>query len=492
MTKRPTDSKTEQAEMAGARPDAAGRTRRSPNLLFLMSDQQRADTVTQGGPCLTPNLQALARSGADLRRCYAPNPICSPTRASLFTGLLPHAHGMTDVTHAVPPTRADLAPDVEFWTSNLKDAGYHLGYFGKWHVERSDELERFGFDEYEVDLRLTGVASHDGFLDPRVEIEQPGYQTFLLAGVADTPATETREAQLVDRGLEYLRSRANEEAPWALFVSTEAPHDPYVVPRELYQRYDAAATELPASRNDEMGDKPNVYRRIARAWEQLDDEQFRQAITCYHAACSGIDDQFGRLLSALEESGQLADTVIVFTSDHGDYLGAHGLFLKGVAPFEEAYKVPLLISGPGIEPGTVIEEPVSLLDLGRTLLTLLLGDDFGGHGRDLSERVRGGPPLPEPQAFAEFHGQRLNYTQRIVWRGHHKYVFNGFDDDELYDLQRDPHELVNLANDPGSQDVLREMAVAMWRVAKDTGDDTLAKAEYGMFRFAPLGPWAAE
>src|SRR5690606_25756602 len=147
-------------------------------------------------------------------------------------------------------------------------------------------------------------------------------------------------------------------------------------------------------------------------------------------------------------------------------------------PFEEVYKVPLLVSGPGIEPGTVIEEPVSLLDLGRTLVKLLLGDDFGGHGRDLSERILGGPPLPEAQAFAEFHGQRLNYTQRIVWRGQHKYVFNGFDGDELYDLQRDPHELVNLAKDPGSQDVLREMAVAMWRVAKDTGDDTLAEAEY--------------
>lgn len=482
-----------------------GSASRRPNLLFLMTDQQRADTITQGGPCLTPNLQALARQGADLRRCYAPNPICSPTRASLFTGLLPHAHGMTDVTHAVPPTRADLAPDLPFWTRQLKEAGYRTGYFGKWHVERSDELERFGFDEYEVDLKLTGVTSFDGALEPRIEIEQDGYQTFLLAGVSDAPAAATREAQLVDRGIEFLQkvsgtgpvdpepaargdSGSTSDSPWALFVSTEAPHDPYLVPRELYERYDPGQITLPASFHDDMSDKPTVYRRVAAAWEQLSEEQVRQATACYYAACSGIDDQFGRLLAALEESGQADDTVVVFTSDHGDYLGAHGLFLKGVAAFEEAYRMPLVLRGPGVAPGTVIDEPVSLLDLGRTLVRLLLGEDFGGHGRDLSDRVGGGPPLEEPQAFAEFHGQRLGYTQRIVWRERYKYVFNGFDHDELYDLEEDPHELVNLAVRPEAAGVLREMATAMWRVVKDTGDDTLANAEYGMFRFAPVGP----
>ncbi|HZJ10290.1 MAG TPA: sulfatase-like hydrolase/transferase [Trueperaceae bacterium] len=330
--------------------------------------------------------------------------------------------------------------------------------------------------------------------------------------MADTPADATREAQLVDRGIEFLRAAARGDAgraavggadtgradagganggsadPWALFISTEAPHDPYVVPRELYERYDAAAIKLPASFSDDLSDKPAVYRRIAAAWDDLSEEQVKQAIACYYAACSGIDDQFGRLLAALEETGQAEDTLVVFTSDHGDYLGAHGLFLKGVPAFEEAYRMPLVVRGPGIAPGTVIEEPVSLLDLGRTLVTLLLGEDFGGHGRDLSDRLRGGPPLDEPQAFAEFHGQRLGYTQRIVWRERYKYVFNGFDDDELYDLRDDPHELTNLAKRPQSQDVLREMAAAMWRVVKETGDDTLGKAEYGMFRFAPVGP----
>ena len=500
-------------------PDAGAAAGRRPNLLFLMTDQQRADTIMQGGPCLTPNLQSLARSGVDLRRCYAPNPICSPTRASLFTGLLPHTHGMTDVTHAVPPQRADLAPSMPFWTRNLKEAGYRTGYFGKWHVERSDRLEEFGIDEYQVDLRQTGVVSHDGPLEPRIVIDQPGYKQFLLAGVTDAPAHETREAELVDLGLDFLHrvsgDAGREDAPWALFISTEAPHDPYLIPRELYQRYDPDTIDLPASFRDDLADRPHVYSRIQAAWEDLSETEARQAIACYYAACSGIDDQFGRLLAALERSGQAEDTLVVFTSDHGDYLGAHGLFLKGVAPFEEVYRVPLVLRGPGIEPGTVVDEPVSLLDLGRTLTSLLLGaeraDAFGGHGRDLSGVVRGvadadaqaptgeaGPiGVSEAErrgvgAFAEFHGQRLGYTQRIVWRGRYKYVFNGFDRDELYDLEADPHELTNLAGLHEHAALAREMAAAMWREVRRTGDDTLGDAQYGMFRFAPVGPQADE
>ncbi|MFW5899440.1 MAG: sulfatase-like hydrolase/transferase, partial [Jiangellaceae bacterium] len=114
------------------------------NLLFLITDQQRADTVAPGGPCATPTLDALQARGASFTRCYGPNPICSPTRASLMTGLLPHAHGMVDVTHAVEPYRAELKPDLPFWSRTLQQAGYRTAYFGKWHVERSNRLEDFG------------------------------------------------------------------------------------------------------------------------------------------------------------------------------------------------------------------------------------------------------------------------------------------------------------------------------------------------------------
>ena len=472
---------------------------RPPNLLLLMTDQQRADTITPGGPCLTPNLQALAAEGADFTRCYATNPICSPSRGSLYTGLLPHAHGMTDVTHAVDPTRADLKPGVPFWSRTLREAGYRTAHFGKWHVERSDELQRFGFDEFEVDLRLTGVPTYQGPLAPRVAVQQPGYREFLLAGVSDERANASREAYLFDRGIAFIEAAAADpKRPWALVVSTEAPHDPYVVPRELYERYDAAALLAPASAHDDLHDRPAIYRRIQRTWAALSTEDAAQATACYYAACSGIDDQVGRILAALEASGQADDTLVVFTSDHGDYLGAHGLWLKGVAAFEEAYRVPLVLRGPGVVPGVRVDAPVSLLDLPRTLVRALLDQDFGGagrgpgQGRDLGRWLAGEDASDEFEAgaYAEFHGQRLGYSQRIVWHGRHKYVFNGFDFDELYDLAADPFERRNLTSEAACADLLREMSSRMWEVVLASGDRTLGEAQYGMFRFAPVGPEA--
>lgn len=480
-----------------------GRPRR-PNLLLVITDQQRADTIAPGGPCRTPHLQALAASGTRFERCYAPNPICSPTRASLFTGLYPHAHGITDVTHAVDATQADLTPGTPFWPRLLQGAGYRTGYFGKWHVERSDRLEDFGFDAYETELRLTGVQGHEGPLSPRVAVQQEGYREFLLAGVHDGAAADAPEARLVDLGIGFLEEAARDpERPWALVVATEAPHDPYLAPRELYERYDPAAIDLPASFRDDLSGRPAVYRRIRGAWDGLSEQEVREAIACYYATCTLVDVQVGRLLAALEASGQAGDTVVVFCSDHGDYLGAHGLFLKGVPAFDEAYRVPLVLRGPGVPVGREVAAPVGLIDLGPTLVRLLLGEDYPAHGRDLAPHLAPeaigadaagaqAAAAPVGEAFAEFHGQRLRYTQRILWRERWKYVFNGFAEDELYDLEADPSEATNLAGDPAHAATLRAMAARLWGIVRDTDDRTLGDAQYGMFRFAPVGPEAAE
>ena len=476
---------------------------RTPNLLLIITDQQRADTVTAGGPCLTPHLQALAARGADFARCYSPNPICSPTRASLFTGLLPHAHGVEDVTHAVQPPKSELAADAPFWPRLLQESGYRTGYFGKWHVERSERLERFGFEEYETELNLVGVPTQKRELRSARYLTQPGYRDFLLYGVSVEPPEATREHQLFERGLSFLAAAGAEpERPWALVIATEAPHDPYVATAEHRARYDAATLPLAVSRDDDLADRPAVYRRMQRVWQDVSEADAREATACYYANCSLLDDQVGRMMAALERSGQLDDTLVVFTSDHGDLLGAHGLWLKGVPAFEETYRVPLLLAGPGVTAGTRCQRPVSLVDLGATLTRLLLNRDFPGHGRDQTPLLRddctardSAPTMPgaatQPiaaDAYAEFHGQRFAFTQRVVWQGRHKLVFNAFDEDELYDLDDDPFELSNLAAQPEHQATLREMTALMWRVALQTGDDTFTESHYGTLRFAAVGP----
>ncbi|MBS1252970.1 MAG: Arylsulfatase [Anaerolineales bacterium] len=463
-----------------------------PNLLFLITDQQRADTVEPQTACQMPNVEALAAAGTQFTRCYAPNPICSPTRASLMTGLLPHSHGMVDCTHTVEAYRAKLKPNLPFWSQTLQEAGYHTGYFGKWHIERSGRLEDFGFDTYEVEQyhQLQGLVQRDEDMSPCGVVSQKGYRDFLLYGVVDQPTETTPEYRLYSDGVDFLRQAVRDDPsrPWALFLSTEAPHDPYVAPREYYARYDPADIPRPPSFDDDLSDRPAIYRRIQRVWDSLDWPQFAEATTCYYAFCSLVDDQVGRILDMLDELGQVDNTVVVFLSDHGDYMGAHRLMLKGVPAFEGAYRVPLIMRGPGVPAGRQVEQVVSLIDLAPTLVELTAAGEFPCQGRSLLPLLQSDDPAWQSEAFAEMHGQRFFYTQRTLWRDNYKYVFNGFDEDELHDLAADPHELRNLAGDPAYRSVLEEMAGRMWDIVRKTDDFNMYQAQYGMFRFAPVGP----
>jgi arylsulfatase A-like enzyme len=470
----------------------------SPNVLVVMSDQQQAATVDPGGPCDTPHLDRLAARGARFTRCYTPSPVCSPARASFMTGLLPHQHGMVDVEHAVPAYRADLVDGLPMWSHRLRDAGYLLGYYGKWHVERSYELERFGFarsrayrepgPDYVAHRRRLGLASTPVLGEPHRIVSQPGYRDLLLYGVTDEPAEATLEHFTVSNALEFLDEACAGARPWALMVSTKAPHEPYVVPRPYVERYDPDRIALPESFDDDLTDRPAIYRRQRSVWADLTADDFRTATACYYAACSLVDDQVGRLLDRIEAAGQRDNTIVVYTSDHGDLMGAHRLLLKGVPAFEEVYRVPLLVSWPeAIEAGQVIDDLVQSHDAAETLARLT-GTGLGGHAVDLMPRLTGDGGPPRSTAIAELHGQRFSYTQRVVWQDRWKYVFNAFDFDELYDLDADPAERVNRAGDPAYADVLRRLTEALWEIAYDTDDFSLTGAQDGTYRYLAIGP----
>ncbi len=462
-----------------------------PNLLFIITDQQQAATTEPDTPCRMPHLARLAAGGTRFSRCYTPNPICSPARASLMTGLLPHSHGMVDCTHTVEPYRAKFNADLPFWPRLLQQAGYQTGYFGKWHIERTNRLENFGFDEYDVESyhQKVGLVEVEAHMQPSGRVRQKGYKDFLLYGVTDAPVETTAEYQLYSQGIRFLDHTAQyPDRPWALFLSSEAPHDPYVVPREYYKRYNPSDIPRPASFDDDLSDRPGIYRRVRQVWHDLEWSHFAQATACYYALCSLIDDQIGRILARLQELGQLENTLVVFTSDHGDYMGAHRLMLKGIPAFEEAYRVPLIVAGPGISGQHQVEQIVSLLDVAPTLVQLTSGNNFPCHGRSLLPLLGSENSEWQSEAFAECHGQRFFYTQRTLWRDNYKFIFNGFAEDELYDLAADPHELRNLAQDSAFQPVLEQMAGRMWEIARQTHDFNMVQAQYGMFRFAPVGP----
>ncbi|MBD3292392.1 MAG: sulfatase-like hydrolase/transferase [Armatimonadia bacterium] len=471
-----------------------------PNFLFLMTDHQQARTVNTG-VCQTPNTDRIIDEGVRFNRNYTVNAICSPTRASLFTGLHVHGHGMYDCTHASDEMRSKFRADLPTWSGTLADAGYHNAYFGKWHVERSKDLSQFGWRHFDECRDLSDWRSEPGHdVAARRLLSRSlggrGYAERELYAVIDEPAGVQRPGCIYDRALCYFEEHfADGDEPWSLFISTPEPHDPYICPAEFYDLYDPDEIDLPASFDDDLDGKPNVLKRMQEVFAPLTEDDFRQAIACYLGVCSMLDHHTGQVLDALQDSGQWDNTVIVCLTDHADMMGAHRLLTKGVTPYEEVYNVPLIIRDPNAEGnGRDTDHVVSIGDVGPTVLELAGCEPFEEtHFRSLT------PLLEEPgrddwadEAYAEFHGQRYFFTQRILWRDQLKYVFNAYDFDEMYDLAVDPHEMSNVVDDPAYADRKEDMLRGIWRHVHDTGDEVLANSHYWSLRFFDLGPDSLE
>jgi len=453
-----------------------------------MTDQQQKNTIVPGSQCLTPNLDRLCREGTFFSRAYTTNAICSPARASLMTGLLPHNHGMVDCTHTVDDYRANYRSDKNTLSMQLKSEGYSAGYFGKWHIERTMNLGNYGFDEYVTEKDLPRHTPKS--IVKKTTVEQKGYGDTIVCAVSGEKEEDTEEYHIYSKAIDFIERASKKNEPWFTFVSTRGPHDPYIVPEEFYSLYDPKTIKQPESFHDRMKDKPGIYRRIKSVWDDLKWEDYQEITACYYAFCSLIDAQVGRILKALEKTGQADNTIVVYTTDHGDFMGAHGLLCKGVPAFEEVYNIPLVIKWPhsGLKNNTC-DTYLNTHDLAPTLLEMAGCRPLEGiDGSSIVPYIKGEAGLPKRFAFSEFHGQRFFYTQRIIWEDGYKYVFNGFDEDEFYDLNKDPHELFNLIDDINYSRIIEGMASKMWGVVKESGDFNLEKSKYFMFRFAPVGP----
>ncbi|MFQ6039362.1 MAG: sulfatase-like hydrolase/transferase, partial [Candidatus Poribacteria bacterium] len=390
-----------------------------PNILFLMTDHTNAQALAPGSQCLTPNLDSLAAQGIRFGRCYTTNAICSPARASLMTSLFPSTHGVWDCTHTQRPEWVDAPADrFTYFSHLLADAGYRNGYFGKWHVEQSNKLEDFGWREYN---RKSGGMRLRPIEGSQVIVPKEGYRDYLLACVGEDNGRLSHPA--FDEGIDFIRRYAadNKNQPFCCFVSTSEPHDPYAPPKRFFDLYDVDGIQTSPSLNDDVSDKPEVVRRMRSIWRNLTDADWRRVTAAYWAVITFIDSEIGRIIDVLKETDQYDNTIIVFTSDHGDMIGGHGLVTKGVGtPYEEVYNVPLIIRAPQMTTGREDNSTLtSLVDLAPTLLDLCgvkpLEKAQGRSLRAVIEDVA--DPDDWRDAYAEFFGQRFVYTQRIVWHG---------------------------------------------------------------------------
>jgi len=474
-----------------------------PNILIFMTDHQRADTVLSEHPALTPHLDRLAQEGVTFTNTFCPSPHCCPSRATFFSGLYPSRHGVWNNVCNRQALSRGLNEGIRLWSEDLAEAGYDLRFCGKWHVS----VEEMPGDRGWTDEFVSAAAgTHHGVTwdhyrelareaDPSMrgdgEILRPGYGTYRLYGVMDREDGATHDEIVLQKALDVLPQVAAGDSPWCLYVGMIGPHDPYVVPERFIDMYDPDTIPLPESFADELADKPAIYQRMRdQIFGQLSSREVREGIRHFWAYCSYLDDMFGRILSTLDRTGQAEDTLVLYCSDHADYCGEHGLFAKGIPCFQGAYRVPAIMRWPALvnHPGRREDAFVTLADFAPTFIEAA--------GLRVERHFTGWSLLPwlrdeQPESWRdELHtqcnGVELYYTQRSVMTKDFKYVFNGFDRDELYDLRIDPHEMVNRADDAAYATIKREMCRRMWRFAYQ--EDDTAINPYITVGLAPHGP----
>ncbi len=417
------------------------------NVLLVMSDQHNPRISGFAGHPLakTPNLDRLASVGRVFESAYCTSPICVPARASVATGRYVHEMGTWD-------NAAPYVGDPKSWGHHLGDAGYDVTTIGKLHFRNTEDDT--GYPDQRLAMHIHGKGDLRG-ISHRAEGDTPipgrGFNNIRNAGAGESDYTRFDRA-VADEAVRYLAEEASDD-PWALMVSFVAPHFPLIAPQEYFDLYDPADIEIP-SRDRGPWDHPEVDVFLAAfgITEPFTDDEIRNALHAYLALCSFLDANIGRVLDALTASGHDDDTLVVYTSDHGESAGAHGLWFKHLMN-EESVGVPMIVKGPGIPRGFV-PDPVSHVDLFPTFL------DWAGVATeaDLPGTSLVTDPDPARTIMAEYHANGTIGASFMVRHGRYKYIEYVDGPPMLFDLVADPDETANLAGDPAHAMVVADCA----------------------------------
>ena len=477
--------------------------KKRPNILFVMTDQERVDIGDPRHPCQTPNLNKLQREGVTFSHAFTPMTHCCPARASLMTGMMPSKHGVfNNVQNDAAFTRR-LNPGCETFSQKLKDAGYKLSYTGKWHVSAEEDPKDCGWEE--LDLICTGTyAGRDADnyrhipkaedTTPRLDgqLIQPGYPRCQLYKPSDGSIEDHFDYKFAQCAIEKLKEYTTQDEPWCLFTSFVGPHAPFNVPAPYNTMYNPDDVQLPENYSDEMLDKPQIYQIMRKKYSQYSAREVRESIAQYWGYCTMEDDLVGMVLDTLEQSGQVDNTLVIRISDHGEFCGSHGLYAKGLAAFDESYRIPCVMRWPdGIKnPGRVVDEIVNLCDISPTVTEVAAAEPtVDPSGVSLLQFLRNETPEQWRDAFfSQCNGVEVYYTQRMVRTKKYKLVYNATDVEELYDLEQDPHEMTNIAMQPDMAAIKKELYIKLWENADKEGD---YMSSYHTISHASFGPGVA-
>jgi choline-sulfatase len=446
-----------------------------PNILVVMADQLTTPAMPFHGNTVVqaPALSALAERGVVFDAAYTASPLCAPARAALMTGLLPSRTGAYD-------NAADFGSGVPTFAHHLRNLGYRTMLSGKMHFCGPDQLhgfeERLTTDIYPADFGWTPDWDRPD--------HRPHWYHDMSSVIDAGPCVRTNQLDFDDevgfaaeRAL-YGHVRAGDPRPFCLAVSFTHPHDPYATEQQWWDLYRDDDIDLPEHGFDDAVAHPHEKRiRSVCAMDEveIDVDRVRAARRAYYGSISYVDWRIGRLMDVLRETGRLDDTMVVLTSDHGDMLGERGLWYK-MTFFEGSARVPLIVAGPGIEPGRA-DAPVSTMDLLPTLVELATGEEPTSlvgplDGQSLAAMLHGRPD-DRDLVVAEYLAEGAAAPIVMVRRGPLKFVHSPADPDQLYDLAADPLERSNVVDDPANAEAvagLRAEVAARW----DLGELDLA------------------
>ena len=443
-----------------------------PNILWICTDQQRFDTLGCYGNSYvhTPHIDALAEKGLLFEEVFSQSPVCTPSRASMLTGRYPR-------TARCRQNGASIPEDEVLITRLLSDAGYICGLSGKLHLsvcnpKASPGTERRindGYDEFHWSHHPNPDWPTNEYIvwlqEQGVEFNTPSYNGSKYVEVG-MPAEHHQTTWCAQKAIDFIKANAHFDNPWLFSVNIFDPHHPFDPPVEYLEKYLDILDEFPLPNYvaGELDDKPKYQQLDHRGaynnpgyypYADMSDEDHRLVTAAYWAMCDLIDAQVGRMIDALERSGQLENTIVIFMSDHGEMLGDHGFYLKGPFFYEPAIHVPLIVSWPGVIPqGQRSKALVELMDIAPTILEAAgVEQNPGMQARSLWPMLTGAASLDEHHdtIYCEYYNAWIHgdaHATMIRTRRYKLAAYHGQHTGELYDLEQDPTETHNRWQDP--------------------------------------------
>jgi len=462
-----------------------------PNILWYCTDQQRFDTIgALGNPHVdTPNLDKLVGEGVAFTRAYCQSPICTPSRSSFLTGMYPSRVRNTRNGNESFPDQPPLI------TKLIADSGYDCGNIGKFHLQSAGKRTEPRLDDgyrywkYSHAPRDDWSEGHDY----AEWVREKGGDLNALSASDDRVPTELHQTTWTsEMAIDFINEERGDK-PWLLSLNPYDPHPPFIPPKSYADQFDPAKMPGPYFRESDLAQQAKLkdvdFQDGGRRPEEFDAHGCQAR---YYAMIKQIDDQFARILQTLDETGQRDNTVIIFTSDHGEALGDHGLLQKGCRFYEGLTRVPLIFSWPKkFKQGLQAKGLVELLDMTATI-TELCGVDQPEYmqGCSLTPLLTGAAP---PDTFRDavrceyfdaldafFTGGAGTFATMYRTDRHKLSVYHGQGLGELYDLQEDPWEFNNLWDDPASQQLKHELIYASF------DSHVMTTTDVGSRRIAPM------